>query len=163
MSERLIVLVAAASGLPLVVWWLVQRRIRHPWNGRPSENPRGAWMRRHGLSAGEADQVARAVIHGEELSDGRLRDAAADWAAILLRPGRPRDPRIRRILNGLLIAWLVAFAVLVVERVVTGHADDVRWGGIAIWLALTAVVVGPRRRVRRALALNSRRSAPSDG
>jgi hypothetical protein len=161
-SERLIILGVAASGLPLVVWWLVQHRIRYPWNGRPSEDPRRDWMRRQGLSADEAKTVADAVVQGEELPDGHLRDAAADWAEVLLRPGRPRDPRTRRILNGLLIVWLAAFAALVVWRVVTGHAGDVNWGLVAIWLVLTAVVDGRRRRVRRSLALNSRPSARSE-
>ena len=162
MSERLITVLVSASGLPLFLWWLVQHRIRHPWRGRPSENPRGDWMRRHRLSADEADEVTRDVVAGEALPDGHLRDAAVDWAEILLRTGRPRDPRIRRVLNGLLVVWLAAVAVLVVRSVVQGRAGDVSWPTLMIWLALVVMVVGRRLRVRRSLALNSRHSAGSD-
>ena len=100
MSDRLTHLVVAASGLPLVVRWQFQQRIRHPSNGRPSEKPRRGWRGMHGLTSEEADDVADSVLKGQRLPDERLRAAAADVAEILLRPGRPRDPRTRRILTG---------------------------------------------------------------
>ena len=147
-----------AAGLPLVIWWLSQQRIRYPWNGRPSENPRRGWMSRHGLSADEAEDVAHAVISGERLPDGRLRDAAADWAEILLRPGRPRNPRVRRLLAGLLIAWVAAVVGLLVHLAVIGRAAGVNWFSAAAWALLAASLGHRRRRVRRALALNSARA-----
>lgn len=162
MSGRLIILGVVAAGLPLSVWWLTQQRIRYPWNGRPSENPRRGWMSRHELSSDEAHDVADAVLNGERLPDGRLRAAAADWAEVLLRPGRPRSPRTRRLLIGLLIAWVAAISVLVVRSVVIGQADEVPWSLPLIWLGLTASLAGRRRRVRRALALNTGPPSHSD-
>jgi hypothetical protein len=123
-GDGLIILAVMAAGLPLYVWWVLQKRIRYPWNGRPSENPRRGWRSKHGLSTDEADDVADSVLKGEWLPDERRRAAAADWAEILLRPGRPWNPRARRLLSGLLIAWVAAISVLIVVGVVTGHAES---------------------------------------
>jgi hypothetical protein len=157
---RAISIAVIASGVPLFLWWLAQQRIRYPWQGRPSENPRPGWLRRHELSAEEAETVARAVIRGEELDGERQRHAAAEWAAILLRTGRPHHPRTRRILVGLLIAWALTVATLLVRSAVTGHAGDFNWFSLLLWVGLAASFAQRRRKVRRALVLNS---APSGG
>jgi hypothetical protein len=157
-SNQVIALVLIACGVPLYIWWLLQQRIRYPWRGRPSESPRREWLRRHDLTADEADEVASAVVDGRALADGRLRNAAAEWAEILLRTGRPHDPRIRRLLTGLLAVWVLFLVALLGSNLVRGRFEIVHWSVPLVWVSLTASIVGRRRTVRRSLGRNSARS-----
>lgn len=84
-----------------------------------------------------------------------MRDAAVDLASTLLRPGRPRNPRVRRVVIRLLIAWATAVACLLVYLAVVGRAEDVNWASAVGWSALAAWLVLRRRSIRRSLELNA--------
>jgi hypothetical protein len=119
-------------------------------------------MRRHALSTGEAVRISRAVARGEELTGPRLRAAAVEWAEVLLRPVGPRTPRRKRLLNGLLVVYVVAVGSFLAHRLLTGHPEDVNWVGVVAWIGFAVWAVRRRRNLRRAMQRNATESPAAE-
>ena len=143
--------------LPLAAWWLGGRSVLD----RSSAAVEGAALaravvREHGLSTDQAAAVGRAVRWGRAVEDPALRPVAVDWAQRLVDLDRRRR-EARPQLRGWLVVLLVAWASLVVGRVVLavaqGRWSDVDWATVAIYTAAAVVGwrlrTGPQRAVER--------------
>lgn len=147
-----IVLGVLALGVLLAVVLLLRRSARDtllPFGG----DPRPAWIRRHGLSAVEADDVSRGVARGRAFDDSRLRAAAAEWAAILLRTETP-SPQARRFL-WVCVVVLPALAVVQILLVGPSGVGGLVWAVFGIWAWRR------RRNLQRAIEVN-REVVPRD-
>lgn len=162
MTAAIVAIVVIAAGLPLAAFWVGGRRF---WNRlKPGAEP-SPWrdlVRAHGLSAREASLVADAVRSGRALDEERLRRAAAAWASLQLRSRRPGSARRRRVLLAVLCVLAALYLSAAVAAVATGNAGHVNWFLLAYAPVVGAMAWVRRRRLRRALELNSGPS-PSAG
>jgi len=144
-----------------VAGWLASRRLvpRHLPSaagfGLPA-GPADRWLAdRHGLAAWQRHQVRQAVQFGRAVADPRLRGAARDLAAAVLRDEVTMGRGVR------LAGWiLLAEAVLIMAGAVFALAGPAVVAGmvsmpIGVWLAVRGSVVlrmahgGPERAWRR--------------
>jgi hypothetical protein len=144
-------------GLPLLAWWVARRRLWARLRPGAQSDPWREAVRRHGLSAGDAARLARDVPRGQEFDDPRLRRAAVDWGATLLKQETPRLPRTTRGRLALALGCLWAFGILafLVMRLVQGRPEDVNWVTVTICVLFGVWAARRRRGLRRTIALNS--------
>ncbi len=90
MVSGVIVVGAILLGLPLLAWWLGNRRFWSRLRPGAEPDPRGDAMRRFGLTPQEAALVESAVTWGSRLEDERLRPAAVAWAERLVEQTEAR-------------------------------------------------------------------------
>jgi len=156
----LAVIVVLGATVPLAAW-LASRRLvlRHLPSaagfGLPA-SPADRWLvDRHGLSAWQRHQVRQAVQFGRTVADPRLRGAARDLAAAVLRDEVTMGRGVR------LVGWIMlAEAALIMAAAVFALAGLGVVAGvvamlIGVWLAVRGGVLlrmahgGPERAWRR--------------
>jgi hypothetical protein len=151
----IVTVVLLLVGLPLLAWWVGGRRFWSRAHGTETGELYRRMVRAHGLRPGEAAAVERAVTWGRELQDERLRAAVVDWARELQRltaERRARHPTRRRVLLGLLLAWLLTGLGVAAVQIAHGDLGPlVRIGIYAVLLAWPGrrLATGPRRAAER--------------
>jgi hypothetical protein len=150
-------------GLPLLAWWVGGRRFWGRLKPGAEASPWRDLVRAHALTTGEASQVAEAVHAGRGLEDQRLRRAAAEWAARGLGTGSSNASVRRRILTAVVVAYAVLGLGGAVVAVARGQAGHVNWFLLAYMPVLLGMGWARRRRLRRALELNTDPPTPSVG
>ena len=152
-----VTIVLILVGLPLLAWWLGGRRFWSRLRPGAERDPWGDVVRTHRLSPSEAPRVAHAVPRGVALDQPHLRAAAVDWAERLMEQETVRWPTTRRgrLLAGLAVLWFLGVVTLLVQRLVTGHPEDVNWMTVAIAVGFGVWAVRRRRALRRAVVVNS--------
>jgi hypothetical protein len=155
-TAAVVSIVLLLVGLPLLAFWLGGRRSWSRLRPGRGADPWGDLVREHRLTAGEAATVTAAVNRGRRLDDERLRRAAVDLAGqALAGSGWRAGGRGRRVVLLLLALWLLLQVVGIVVAVVTRGLDDVPWVSVVVLTAGAAAVVVFRRRLRRAVQVNS--------
>ncbi|MGY1689161.1 hypothetical protein [Geodermatophilus sp. SYSU D01105] len=161
MTSAIMVVVAILLGLPLLAWWLGNRRFWSRLRPGAERDPWGDAMRRFGLTPQDAARVESAVTWGRRMDDERLRRAAVAWARDLIEQAEARR-RIRSPWGR--VAVLLGWAGVVAAGLywVTVREGGVPWDAVAWWLFWPAVfawlVGGPRRAIR----VNSDSRSPDD-
>ena len=164
MTAALITVLLILVGLPLLAWWIGGRSVWGQLKPGRGPDPWGDLARRHGLSPGEQARVGSAVTRGEALADERLRVAAVDLACETLAHldvlGRGGGSRGQRIVFLLAVLWFVALVVNVVSALVIGGLSDIPWFGLVSIAVIVGAPLVQRRKLHRAIRLNS---APMTG
>ncbi|SFT55553.1 hypothetical protein SAMN05660657_01494 [Geodermatophilus amargosae] len=156
MTAAVVSIVLLLVGLPLLAFWLGGRRSWSRLRPGRGADPWGDLVRAHGLSAGEAAAVSTAVARGRRLDDERLRRAAVAHARQALSGLQWREAtRGQRVLLVLVAVWLLLQVVGIAVRLVAGEPEDVSWGVVAVLAVAVGATVVFRRRLHRAVALNS--------
>jgi hypothetical protein len=155
-TAAVVSIVLLLVGLPLLAFWLGGRRFWSRLRPGRGADPWGDLVRAHGLSAGEAAAVNTAVARGRRLDDERLRRAAVAHARQALSGLQWREAtRGQRALLVLVAVWLLLQVVGIVVQLVAGEPEDVSWGVVAALAVAVGATVVFRRRLHRAVALNS--------
>jgi hypothetical protein len=152
-------------GAPLLAWWIGGRRVWARLDARAADNPWTDAVRRHRLTPGESAQVTEAVGHGRALQDPRLRAAAVELAEFTLGQLSPSWSRMsigRRVLVTLTAVWLVLVVAGAVFAIAFRSLGDVPWVLLVGLLAGSGVSFWQRRKLRKAVALNSGPAVPAE-
>jgi len=156
----LAVIVVLGVAVP-VGGWLASRRLvpRHLPSAAGFGLPASAadrWLAdRHGLAAWQRHQVRQAVQFGRAVSDPRLRGAARDLAAAVLRDEVTMGRGVRLAGRVLLAEAALIMAAAVLALAGPGPVAGVVAMPIGVWLAVRGRVVlrmahgGPERAWRR--------------
>ncbi|WP_448639444.1 hypothetical protein [Geodermatophilus sp. URMC 63] len=158
MTAAVVSIVLLLVGLPLLAFWVGRRRFWSRLRPGRGPDPWGDLVRGHRLTAGEAATVRAAVARGQRLDDERLRRAAVDLARQEIAGLGPRwrdGTRAQRLLLAVGAGWLVLAVVSVVVPLATGEPGDVPWTSVVLGAMGAGAVVLLRRRLRRAIDLNS--------
>jgi hypothetical protein len=155
-TAAVVSIVLLLVGLPLLAFWLGGRRFWSRLRPGRGADPWGDLVRTHGLDAGEAAAVNAAVARGRRLDDERLRRAAVAHARQALSGLQWREAtRGQRLLLVLVALWLLLQVAGVVVQLAAGEPEDVSWGVVAVLAAAVVATLVFRRRLRRAVELNS--------
>ncbi|PWW24234.1 hypothetical protein JD79_03413 [Geodermatophilus normandii] len=156
MTAAVVSIVLLLVGLPLLAFWLGGRRFWSRLRPGRGPDPWGDLVRTHGLSAAEAAAVDAAVARGQRLDDERLRRAAVAHARQALSGLRWQEAtRGQRVLLVLVALWLLLQVVGVVVQLAAGEPGDVSWGVVAVLAVAVVATVVFRRRLQRAVEVNT--------
>lgn len=149
-------------GLPLGAWWVGGRPVwaRSDVRARRAQEAHREWIARHALSSAEIAEVQNAIVRGAALEEPRLSAAAVEAARTQLRAWGGQNNVVQRVWFVLGVLWIGAGVLLVVVSTVTG---DWSWHYVLFAVNFAAVALPQmllRRNLRRAIAVNSRSSAP---
>jgi hypothetical protein len=161
-TSAIVVVVAVLLGLPLLAWWVGNRRLWSRMRPGADPDPWGDAMRRFGLTAQETAQVESAVSWGRRLDDERLRRAAVQWARQLIEQTEAR----RRLRSpwGRAAVLLGAVAVLAAGMYwMSVRRGEFPWDTVIWWVIWPAVLAWLARGPRRAIRVNSDSGSSDEG